>query len=223
MKKSLVTLCCLVVSGSALADKTLFSCTTEKNNLVTVIDKGSVFEYRVSNPKVPKADFSFENRAEDVKVQSKTEDGFTGKSIQMTNNGYEYTIVSMEILGSDIPAGVAAKDPQGKIVSEVYCKKFAEAMKQSSERKKNTPQKEQNAAKPKVFGEGVYRVGKDIPAGEYQLKATGKYGGFFRITKDSTRAFDSIVSGDNFRNNTYITVIDGQYLELDSCVAEKVE
>ncbi len=57
------------------------------------------------------------------------------------------------------------------------------------------------------LGEGTYRVGIDIDAGEYKLKSTG------------TRASASraIVSNKLFEDSTYVTVEDGQYLKLTGC------
>jgi hypothetical protein len=57
---------------------------------------------------------------------------------------------------------------------------------------------------------GMYKVGTDLPAGEYVL--IGK--SYFQVSKDSTGQMDSIICNDNFENRSIITVKDGQYFTL---------
>lgn len=71
-----------------------------------------------------------------------------------------------------------------------------------------------------VLDEGMFRVGIDIPAGEYKVTADGR--GYWCIYNDSVAPFD-IVSNDNFEGSAYVTVKDGQYLELSRCNAVPVE
>ena len=60
--------------------------------------------------------------------------------------------------------------------------------------------------------EGQYKVGTDIPAGEYTLEATSDYG-YVEVTSDSRHdILNSIVTNDNFENNKIITVSEGQYI-----------
>ncbi len=59
---------------------------------------------------------------------------------------------------------------------------------------------------------GTYKVGADIPAGEYIVVANGYC--YIEVTKDSTGSFDSIVSNDNISTRTYITLYDGQYFKV---------
>lgn len=61
--------------------------------------------------------------------------------------------------------------------------------------------------------DGMYKVGLDIDAGEYKVKATGG-SGYVEVCKDATGTFNSIVSNDNFEGEKYITVKEGQYLKL---------
>lgn len=67
-----------------------------------------------------------------------------------------------------------------------------------------------------TFEDGMYRVGIDIPAGEYRLTPDGS--GYYCIYKNSKAPFD-ILSNDNFDGNTYVTVTDGQYLLIKRCSA----
>lgn len=60
--------------------------------------------------------------------------------------------------------------------------------------------------------EGMFKVGKDIPAGEYKIHADSD--GYIEVSSDSSHNMTSIVSNENFTGDTYITVSDGQYLKL---------
>lgn len=69
-------------------------------------------------------------------------------------------------------------------------------------------------------GEGMYLVGKDIPAGTYLLKTTSaEYGGYYARCKDASGEITSIIANDNFTNTAYITVNNGEYLQLTRCGA----
>ena len=74
------------------------------------------------------------------------------------------------------------------------------------------------------YGEGMYKVGKDIPAGEYKLVATeAENDGYYAVLSSSYNYGDNIVANDNFSNNAYITVQDGQYLQISRALGEKVD
>ncbi|HQO35544.1 MAG TPA: hypothetical protein PLG59_12835 [bacterium] len=66
---------------------------------------------------------------------------------------------------------------------------------------------------------GMYRVGGDLPAGEYIVFPQEPMGGYYQVSKDSTGTMDSIVANDNFQGTRYITVKDGQYLTLTNAKA----
>lgn len=70
------------------------------------------------------------------------------------------------------------------------------------------------------FEEGMYRVGIDIPAGEYKL--TTDDSGYYCIYKNSVPPFD-IVSNDIFDGSSYVTVKNGQYLMTSDCIAVPVK
>ena len=61
---------------------------------------------------------------------------------------------------------------------------------------------------------GSYKVGQDIPAGEYIVISSNL--GYVEVTKDSSGTLDSIIMNDNIQGNTIITVKDGQYVNLKS-------
>lgn len=67
------------------------------------------------------------------------------------------------------------------------------------------------------YDAGMYKVGTDIPAGEYILDPSAT--AYYQVATNSTGTLESIVSNDNFSGTRYITVSDGQYLTLTSCTA----
>ena len=69
------------------------------------------------------------------------------------------------------------------------------------------------------YGPGTYKVGTDIPSGEYELTATDDSGiGYWEVTNTSL-ATAYIVGNENFSGGTYVTVTNGQYLTLSDCTA----
>lgn len=65
------------------------------------------------------------------------------------------------------------------------------------------------------WGEGMYKVGVDIPAGEYNVIAEEGESAYLDLSSDSTG--NSRILNNVFENNMYITVEDGQYLTLKRC------
>lgn len=66
------------------------------------------------------------------------------------------------------------------------------------------------------FTSGQYKVGIDIPAGEYVIFADGS-SGYFSITSDANG--NDIIANENFKYNSIMTVMDGEYLELSRAYA----
>lgn len=62
---------------------------------------------------------------------------------------------------------------------------------------------------------GTYKIGVDLPEGEYVFLAT-KGMGYIEVASDSTGELSSIISNDNVTGHTYITVNEGEYLKLRS-------
>ncbi|WP_413524055.1 hypothetical protein [Carnobacterium divergens] len=69
------------------------------------------------------------------------------------------------------------------------------------------------------LSDGMYRVGPDLPAGEYKLSPTGN--AYVEISSNSSNITDSIISNDNFSNDRYITVSDGQYIKIKNALLTK--
>ena len=72
------------------------------------------------------------------------------------------------------------------------------------------------------YGEGTYRVGTDIPAGDYYVAATNKnVSGYWCIYQDSRQ--QKILDNDNFSTFTFVRVVAGQYLKLNRCKITDIE
>lgn len=65
-----------------------------------------------------------------------------------------------------------------------------------------------------VRGEGMYRVGIDIPAGEYKVTHTDGHSAYIEVNSDSSGTFWSIVANENVETWSYITVEEGQYFTV---------
>jgi hypothetical protein len=77
-----------------------------------------------------------------------------------------------------------------------------------------------NAKNDGSISEGMYKVGKDITAGEYVLIGDGAY---YQVSKDSSGTLESIISNDNFKGSRYITVKDGNYIEFKNAKMSPID
>lgn len=66
-----------------------------------------------------------------------------------------------------------------------------------------------------TYGDGMYKVGVDIPAGQYDMESSSNLG-YFEITNSSRHIDSDIITNGTFTNETNktITLEDGQYLRL---------
>lgn len=66
-----------------------------------------------------------------------------------------------------------------------------------------------------VYTDGMYKIGKDLPAGEYKITlSTNSELGYYEVSKSSSHQLEDIVTNENVQADTYLTVSDGQYLKL---------
>lgn len=72
----------------------------------------------------------------------------------------------------------------------------------------------------KRYDSGQYKVGNDIPEGEYVM-FTDSSSGYFGLTSDANG--NDIIANENFNYNSIISVRDGEYLELSRCYAVPIE
>lgn len=69
----------------------------------------------------------------------------------------------------------------------------------------------------KVYKDGTYKVGSDLPAGEYKFTQTSSFGGYVERSSDSSMEFESIISNEATSEegaSVYVTVNDGEYLKI---------
>lgn len=83
-----------------------------------------------------------------------------------------------------------------------------------------------NNSNSNVFTDGNYKVGSDLPAGEYKFTQTDSLGvGYVERARDSSMELDSIISNDLTNNegeSRYINVNEGEYLKIQGGKLEKV-
>lgn len=203
-------------SLSDIKDETIFSCDINggKRLVLSSVGNSLVYSFEKLGEKLP--ELFFANSKDNVEVGNMTgENGETYYSVDMKNSGYVYRVLFGR-KNSNVGLGVQI-EKDGNLIAEKYCKEFEKIQNEERITKstKNTNIK---------VTEGTYRVGIDIPAGEYKLIETDhNFGGFYRVYLDSSDKRSSIVTGGPFKNQTFVTVKKGQYLELSDCTAEKVK
>ena len=72
-----------------------------------------------------------------------------------------------------------------------------------------------------LYKDGMYKVGEDIPAGEYKVVLTNATMGYYEVASDSRHDLYSIVANENMQADTYLTVQDGQYLKINGAEIKK--
>lgn len=77
------------------------------------------------------------------------------------------------------------------------------------------------------YQSGTYKVGTDIPEGEYKLIATNEnplYAmAYFEIARDSSNTVESIIANDNFSTFSYVQIVDEQYFKIINAIAIPVD
>jgi hypothetical protein len=63
---------------------------------------------------------------------------------------------------------------------------------------------------------GMYKVGSELPAGEYIIEATGAMA-YYQVSSDSSGEIDSIIVNDTFDKGVfgYVILQDGDYIKVD--------
>ncbi len=69
------------------------------------------------------------------------------------------------------------------------------------------------------YNPGTYKVGVDIPAGEYVVFCDNTLTGYLEISSDSTGNLDSIIGNENFDYNSIVVLEDGQYFKITGAYA----
>lgn len=68
------------------------------------------------------------------------------------------------------------------------------------------------------YKDGMYRVGIDMPAGEYKIESKTSMG-YIEVDTDATHTLDSIITNDIIESSSYLTVSEGQYVKLSGTTA----
>lgn len=82
----------------------------------------------------------------------------------------------------------------------------------------NISSNDSNNSVDKVYTEGTYKVGSDLPAGEYKFTQTASWGGYVERSSDSSMESESIISNEATSekgSTTYVTVKKGEYLRIE--------
>lgn len=64
-----------------------------------------------------------------------------------------------------------------------------------------------------LYKDGMYKVGQDIPAGEYKITLNSTMG-YYEILKNSSHDVDSIIEENILQSDTYLTLKEGQYIKI---------
>lgn len=74
-----------------------------------------------------------------------------------------------------------------------------------------------------IFEEGMYRVGIDIPAGEYKIYMyEDEYTCFYTRMSNSSGEYSSIIVASYTATFAYITVLEGEYFQIEYGYAEYI-
>ncbi len=86
---------------------------------------------------------------------------------------------------------------------------------------KNTPQETVAQSKDiTIYKADQYKVGVDLPAGQYMLIQDGSDSAYFSLTSDANG--HDIIVNDNFDTHSIVDVFVGEYLQLKRCYAISV-
>jgi hypothetical protein len=68
----------------------------------------------------------------------------------------------------------------------------------------------------------TYKVGKDIPAGEYKLTPTSEMA-YWERSRNPRSSIDGIIANDVLTESAYLTVQDGEYIKITGARGQKIE
>lgn len=106
---------------------------------------------------------------------------------------------------------------KGKLDNQESAKDDGEGAATINVKKKGKNSSTTGMASVQKYMPSIYKVGVDIPAGEYKVYPVGENMAYFAICKDAN--CDNIVRNENFYGQMYINISRGQFLELTRCYA----
>jgi hypothetical protein len=68
----------------------------------------------------------------------------------------------------------------------------------------------------------TYKVGKDLPAGEYKLTPTDEMA-YWERSRNPRSSIDGIIANDVLTESAYVTVRDGEYFKITGAQGQKVD
>lgn len=104
-----------------------------------------------------------------------------------------------------------------KIISTEYQNVSSYKEENSTSNKNNSSTNEDMLDKDTIKA-GHYKVGDNMPAGEYKIFPENDYA-YFEITKDTTGKSTSIIYSDIPKDFFYLSANKGQYVKLQDCYA----
>lgn len=186
------------------------------------------------------------NKKDDIKEESKKEEKKETKKPEAKKPKVKTYKTGTYKVGSDIPEGEfyieadaiqgyfeVTKDSSGKADSIIANDNFTTHTYVTVKKGQyikiiGTAKKSSDVAaiKPKdgKYGDGMYKVGKDIAPGEYKIyfnKDSVSGMGYIEVSKDSYHGLDSIVSNDTLQGDKYQTLKKGQYVKLQDAYIKK--
>ena len=116
--------------------------------------------------------------------------------LQEVIDALEAVIAMLQGIGSDDDAAEAVEDAAAKVAADGF----------------QTGQ---------VWEEGMYRVGEDVPVGEYKITCTGQFSAYFYTYTNSTGDSDSVLQFVSTKSTSYFTIrADAKYFQIQSGTAE---
>ena len=132
-----------------------------------------------------------------------------GIYMTFASNGTGYYSITTDANGDDIVSNDNFKNNQ---IFEVARGQYLELSRAYAIKYEDAPLL---APENGILPEGRYRVGQHISAGTYKIQTTSNVSGYYSLTSDPNG--DNIISNDNFDGERYVTIQNGQYLELARC------
>jgi hypothetical protein len=68
----------------------------------------------------------------------------------------------------------------------------------------------------------TYKVGKDLPAGEYKINPTDELA-YWERSRNPRNSIDGIIANDALTESAYVTVRDGEYFKITGARGQKIE
>lgn len=90
---------------------------------------------------------------------------------------------------------------------------------ESDENHKESVMESSNSKYEDIYNASTYKIGQDMPAGEYVLFSDGSETNYFAVASDSSGALTSILANGAFNTNTIVTADEGQYFNFTGCYA----